>query len=320
MANSLQIERVLDSFFEFTLNDKEPVSDSAPSVTFIGNYCHFKTKNGANIVKEQDVLVSEVTVVDTFGGSGNFVYNNPASLFLKLLELNFFQDRVSAITGVTRFDALLDTFKYFGNNGKVPVVDEAQLKLVPTNFYNYNNLIQLDDVAIDNLVQGKYLKVESVDGQLKVVLSDINTSSTNTTLKKIEYTAEEGDTEIQIDNAPSQIFLFKNGVWQIEDENFTYSAGVVTLLQEAYEDDYFEAIPLSSSVKKFVITATSDNQTEFNYDGNPAFTDVYLKGNRLREGVDFSRTTFSTNNKIIIINQYLIDDILTGDILEIITY
>lgn len=319
---ALVIERILDSRFEFSLDGADPISDNAPCLTTFGNICHFKTRNGAALFKNQNITYADITVIDTFGGTGSFTFANVQNLWLKLIELNFFAGigGSGGGSGVTRFDALLDAFQYYGNDGKVPIVDEDQLKLIPTQFYNYNNIIQLDDVAISSLVNGKYLKVELVEGVPKVVLGDVNTASVSNTMKKIEFIAEEGDTEIPVDNSPSSIFVFKNGSWLIEDTDFTYSSGIITLTDAAYENDYFEIIPLSSNVKKYPVTATTDNQTEFNFNGNPAFADAYLKGSRLREGIDYTRTLFSTGNKIVIINQYLIDDIQIGDVLEIITY
>lgn len=317
----LEIERVLDSFFSFTLDDGEPIIEASPTATFFGTICHFKTKNGANIIKNQSIDVSDVSVIDTFGGTGTFTYNNVQSLIEKLDTLNFFQDRVTGGSGSTMFQTLSDTFSFFGHDGKIPVVDEAQQKLVPTAFNNFSKIIELGDVSIESFVKGKYLSIGEVDGELKVVLADINTTNTSsTTLKRIEYTADGTETTINVDNKPNAIFLFKNSTWQIEGLDFTYELGVITPLQTIVDEDYFEIIPLSNSVKKYLIKATSNNQTEWSFDGNPAFADVYLKGSRLREGVDYSRTLFSNNNKIVIINQSLINDIEIDDILEVITY
>lgn len=317
---ALQIERVLDTFFEFTLDGGSPIIDTAPSLTFIEGECHFKTKNGANITKEQKIAVDDVTVVDTFGGSGSFNYANILQLISKLEELNFFQDRVTtSVVGATRFDNLQDTFSYIGQNGKIPVINESQQKLVPTEFNNISLLTQLQDVAISSLIENKFLQVKSVDGDLKIVLADVSTTPA-TSIKRIEITADGGETEFIVDNNPSEIWLFKNGVWQIQTSDFNYAAGVITPLHDVVANDYFEIIPLTSDVKKIIVSATSDNQTEYNYDGNPAFADVYLNGSRLREGLDFTRTTQSANNKIVIINQSLIDIIKIGDIIEILTY
>ena len=199
-------------------------------------------------------------------------------------------------------------------------VNEAQSKLTPTDFYNLNKLTQMSDVAIGSLVEGKFVSVKSIEGQLKFVLSDVNTTATGSKLKKIIVIAEENQSTIPVDNSPNSIFLYKNEVWQIEDQDFTYSAGEITPLHEVFEGDYYEIIALSSDIKKYTVEATINNQSEFDFDGNPAYADVYMKGTKLREGVDYTRTLFSGNNKIKLINQYLIDDIVVGDVIEIITY
>lgn len=320
---ALEITKILESRFEFSLDNGDPISDNAPSLTTFGNVCHFKTSNGASIIREQNITHADITLIDTFGGTGTFTnFANVQNLWTKLIELNFFAgvNSVQGGSGVTRFDALLDAFQYFGNNGKVPVVDESQSKLIPTDFYNINKLLQLSDVSISSLVEGKYLKVENVEGELKIVLSDVPTNTSSSNMKKIIIVAEENQTEINVDNSPNNIFLFKNGSWQIEDSDYSYSSGVVTSLQSVNEGDYFEIIPLTNDILKIIVQATADNQTEFNFNGNPSFADAYLKGSRLREGTDYTRTLFSSDNKITIINQSLVDYIETGDTLEIITY
>lgn len=320
---ALIIERVLKNKFDFTLDEGITISVHAPGLTVDGNYFHFKTKNGANIIKKQNITFPEVTIIDTYGGTGTFnSFVSINDLWQKLEDIDYFSgvNGSGSGSGVTRFDALLDGFQYFGNNGKIPVVDEAQLRLVATEFYNYNLLTQLNDVSISSLTSGKYLKTEVINGQIKIVLGDLNTSNTGDTLKKIEITAEGGESELPVDNSPNTIFLFKNGQWQIEGLDFTYIPGTITLLQSVNNEDYFEVIPLSNNANKQIINTDSDNQTVFNFNGNPVNADVYLRGSRLREGVDFTRTKFSINNNITIINQLLIDSIDTGDILELITY
>lgn len=316
---SLIIERVLDSFFEFQYKG-ETFMDSAPSLSFVNDFCHFKTKNGANIIKEQNILPQDITIIDTFGGSGNFIPSNKINLVLKLVELNFFQDRVSALTaGVTKFTQLLDTFNLFGNDGKAVVVDEAQMRLRPIEFYNYNKITQFSDVSISNLVNGKNLGVRLVNGVPKIVLVDTDIR-VQETAKKLIVIAEQGQTEISVNDAPSEIFLHNNGAWLIESLDYNYQDGLITLLIEANEGDYFEIIPLSSNIRKQVILADSNNQTEFNININSPFIDVWLNGSKLRESLDFTRTLQSTDNKIILINQFLINRIETNDILEVLNY
>jgi hypothetical protein len=171
---ALDITRILDSRFEFSLDGGDPISDNQPNLTTFGDICHFKTLNGANLIASQNVTYADVTVIDTFGGTGSFTFANVQNMWTKLIELNFFTGvgGGGGGGGVTRFDALLDTFTYFGNDGKVPVVNEASLLLEATTFYNFNEFIQMDDVSIETLIDGKIVGVGLVEGVPKLVLTD----------------------------------------------------------------------------------------------------------------------------------------------------
>ena len=326
---ALEIKRILDSRFEFSLDGGDPISDNAPNLTTYGDICHFKTKSGANIIKKQNITYADVTVIDTYGGTGTFTFANIQNLWLKLIDLNFFGGvgGSGGGSGITRFDALLDAFTYFGNNGKVGVVDEAQLKLIPTTFYNYNKLIQLNDVAINSLVIDKVLGVQMVSGVPKVVLVNPSTGSTisnNTKVEKIRIIAEAGDTSFTLPIGVISIDLYKEGQWQIENTDYTYDVNTRILTPDPTihlnEGDFFEVIAYYVEVTKTQIPATSDNQDEYNFNGIASTVNVILKGSWLIEGTDYTRTYFSTNNKITIINHSLVDDILIGDLVEIITF
>lgn len=171
---ALEIERILDSRFEFSLDGGDPISDNAPNLTTFGNICHFKTKNGASIIKNQNIIFSDVVVIDTFGGTGVYIPDNIQNLWIKLISIKFFAgvNGSPGGGGVTRFDALLDTFTFFGNDGKVPVVDEAQSKLIATEFYNINTFLELTDVEISSLINEKIVGVTLVEGVPKITLVD----------------------------------------------------------------------------------------------------------------------------------------------------
>lgn len=239
---ALEIERILDSRFEFSLNGGDPISDNAPNLTTFGDICHFKTKNGANLIKNQNITYADVTVIDTFGGTGSHTFANIQNLWTKLIELNFFVG-VSGSgggSGVTRFDALLDAFTYFGNDGKVPVVDESQLELVPTTFYNFNEFTQLEDVSIETLISGKVLSVALVEGTPKIVLSDPIEESEQyfsavggfyyadlaTQTTALAYTT--GDLQLENDIEGDETFLSQppygiTGVWDESTNTFDFS-------------------------------------------------------------------------------------------------
>ena len=172
--NNLLIIRVTQNRFTFSLDGGEPISDSNPRLFTNGDFCDFKTSNGSNIISKQRILFSDIIVRDTFGGTGDFSFLTVSSLWLKLVELEFFNGVTSGTsgTGVSRFNNLDDTFQYFGNNGKVPVVNESQSKLEPKEFFNISKFTELSDVEISTLIQGKVVGVDFINGQLKFVLTD----------------------------------------------------------------------------------------------------------------------------------------------------
>ena len=270
MAN-LVINRILDSRFEFSLDGGLPISDNAPNLTTFGNICHFKTKNGANIIKNQNIDYSEITVIDTFGGSGTFTFPNIQAVWTKLIELNFFlgvSGSGGGGGGVTRFDALLDSFTYFGEDGKVPVVDEAQLRLVPTEFYNVKDFVDLSDVGFTTLIAGKVLSVANVGGVPKIVLSDPSSggggvSSGNSAVGGFYYadlttqttplSYVSGELQLTNDIGGSETFLSKPpyGITSVWDEGL----GVFNFSQLSIGDEVFIRADLNfttNSIDQFV--------------------------------------------------------------------
>ena len=279
---ALQIERILDSRFEFSLDGGDPISDNSPNLTTFGNICHFKTRNGANIIANQNVTYAEVTVIDTYGGTGSFTFANVQNMWTKLIELNFFAGVSSGGGGggVTRFDALLDTFTYFGNDAKVPVVNESQLLLEPTTFYNYNEFTQMDDVSIEALIAGKVVGVALVEGVLKFVLTDPIPESDQfvsavggfyyadlvTQTTPIAYTT--GDEQLTNDIEGALTFLTQppygiTSVWNESTNTFDFS-------QLAIGDEVFIRVDLivttsgvnqSSDIELLLAEATADVKT-----------------------------------------------------------
>lgn len=160
MANLLTIEKLTNDLFSFIVNGDSvnKVQNVRNDLLTIGNECHFKTANGANIIKQQNILYNNITLID---GVTNIIPTSVNDLFDKLTTLGFFDwFKGTGAGSVDRFDELLDTFDYFGNDGKTLVVDESQLKLIPVNFPNVNNSTDLGDMPA-TLISGKMLKVNA---------------------------------------------------------------------------------------------------------------------------------------------------------------
>lgn len=145
MANKLTITKQTGGYFSFSLTIDGVVQTAVNSIRndllTVGNELHFKTSNGANIVKKQNILPTDLTVND--GALSTFTTVD--QVWNKLIAISFFAWISSSNSGVDRFDKLLDTFQYFGKDGQVCVVDEAQLKIKPVTFYNKRYFTDLDD-------------------------------------------------------------------------------------------------------------------------------------------------------------------------------
>ena len=173
MANLLLIEKQPGGYFKFTLN-----GDSANAVTSIqndllavGNQLHFKTGNGANIIKEQFIYPEDVTIIS----GGTYTFTTVAQVWTKLIDIDYFAWLGTGSGGgiVDRFSELIDTFQYVGNAGKAVVVDNSELKLIPITLHNISTFTELTDTP-DALVPNKMVVVNNAGNAL--ILQDQPTS------------------------------------------------------------------------------------------------------------------------------------------------
>jgi len=130
MANLLLIEKETGGYFGFTLTIDGEVQDKIRNMRndalAIADICHFKTANGANIVKVQNISVFDITLV----ASGTFTFTDIDTFFAKLIDVGYWDWLLgTGGSGTDRFDELLDTFDYFGKDMQAVRVNESQLKL-----------------------------------------------------------------------------------------------------------------------------------------------------------------------------------------------
>lgn len=168
MSNSLLITKQTGNFFSIQLNSEVPIISDQNRLTTIGNECHFKTANGANIIKEQNILFSDVTLI----ASGTHTFPNVNSLWTKLIEVGFFAGLGGGSGGsdVDRFDELLDTFTYVGRDGQVVVVNESQQKLETIAFANVSKFTDLTDAP--DILQANKMVTTNADGTA-LILADL---------------------------------------------------------------------------------------------------------------------------------------------------
>ena len=171
MANSLLIEKETGGYFGFTLTINSVVQDKVRNMRndafAIDNVVHFKTATGANIVKQQNISVFDITLI----ASGTFTFTDIDTFFAKLVDVGYWEWLLGTGggSGVDRFDELLDTFDYFGNDMKGVRVNESQLKLEPFTVYNYRKSTDLEDMP-NTLIPNKMFVVNE-DGT-EVILKD----------------------------------------------------------------------------------------------------------------------------------------------------
>jgi len=143
MANLLTITKKPHGFYDFVVNEKltDIVTNDMNRFMGVGDLCHFKTVSGANVIKEQNIAFGNITLID---GSPLATALSIDDLINKLESIGFFdwRDISSGSGGVNRYEELIDTEPFFGNDGKVPIVDEAEMKLKYTTIPDTSKLDQ----------------------------------------------------------------------------------------------------------------------------------------------------------------------------------
>lgn len=174
---TFQIIKNTEGYFTFVYDGDETkaVIDNAPNATSFGNIFHFKTKNGAPLFAQQNISFLDVIYTDI--ADVDFTFASAHALWVKLIDEEFFKglNQGTGGGGSSTFQGLTDTFLFPGNDGKVGVVNAAENRLDPVVFYNFKDFIQLQDVAIATLIEGKILSVSLVGGIPKIVLSEAPT-------------------------------------------------------------------------------------------------------------------------------------------------
>lgn len=251
MANSLLITKLSDGSFSFVVNGDiiDTIINLRNDMTNFGNEAHFKTSNGANLIKLQQVLYNEVTIVN---GATLPVASSGLDLRIKLRSVGFWDwmDAGSG-TGVDRFDDLLDTFSYFGNDGKVPIVDESQLKLIPytipdTSYLDLfpNPLVALKGLRVNSLgteyelydvvnlvtqtiLLGNTTTSPSEDAVFKALDLKANKSDV-VSVPKIEFIADGIQNDFDTTSLATVISVFWNSA-QLRDGDFSQVGSIITL-------------------------------------------------------------------------------------------
>lgn len=255
---ALIITRVDDTLFDFQEDGGIVKTDGKPTLSTFGVDSDFKTSTGSNLY--QKIALSDITVVDQFGGTGSFTFTTILALRLKLQELKFFDGAASAGGGgVDRFDHLIDGFDYEDNNGKIPVVNEAQLRLDPTVFFNVENFTQLGDAPNTILAN-------------KMIIG-------NQTGDKLIFAEVPGEPQ-QFYNASGFVVLHDGGVLQ------NYTSGEIQITND------LTGVYTTFNYKPYGISSVWNTSGNFFY-----FNDLRL-GDTATFNLNFNVTTSAANQQI----------------------
>jgi len=218
MANLLTITKKPHGFYDFVVNENlaDIVTNDMNRFMGVGYFCHFKTVTGANVIKEQNITFGNITLID---GSPLATASSMDDLINKLESIGFFdwRDIGSGTGGIDRYEELIDTEPFFGNDGKVPIVDEAEMKLKYTSLPDVSYL----DKFPTPIVAGKMLIVKSdASGYefveaINVVTQEIREGETGTTPSEdavFQALATKANTGDIPDSLPQQLDFEANGV------------------------------------------------------------------------------------------------------------
>lgn len=154
--SSLVITKESGNLFSLVLDGGIAIRSDQNRLTTKGDFCDFKTANGANIIQKQNILYSEVTIVDGFP----YVPVSITDLWDKLDIAGFFDGLAAGSgAGVDEFTELLDTFPSFlGRDGQFLFVNESEQKIETTSISVFTSE---DETKLNEIESGAEVNVQS---------------------------------------------------------------------------------------------------------------------------------------------------------------
>jgi len=247
---TLLIEKIGENLFNHVLDidgNVDSAIDSNPTTTAFGlrNYIDFKTKNGSPIIGAQRIAPQEITIEDTFGGTGTYTgFVDVLGVLQTLNNLGYYLGYGSGGgSGVTRFVELSDTpSSYEGSDGKVLIVNETQNRIYFGDFFNKRFFTDLDDVDSPEItldLVGKMPAVANVGGQAKIVFIDMpDVDSSSKMFTQLGEITQDGN----------EITVSAGFAWEIN--NVPYSNA---------EDQVFEIQEEEEGIQRIDVIYTSGN-------------------------------------------------------------
>jgi hypothetical protein len=233
--SSLIITKQSGNFFSLVLDGGTPIISEQNRLTTIGNFCNFKTANGANLILKQNILYSEITIVTGV----SYVPTSINNLWTSLISAGFFDG--IALTGggatIDRFDELLDTFSYFGRDGQLLIVNESELKL---DTIAYQIFTEADKLKLQGIEAGAQVNVnpnwlESNPASKSYIQNKPVISSNFTAVYEEIFLASNTNTFTLPIGVIPQFITIDRGV-KYKTTDWTVADNIVTILGDALLD------------------------------------------------------------------------------------
>lgn len=245
--SSLVITKQSGNFFSLVIDGGSPIISEQNRLTTIGNFCNFKTESGANLILKQNVLYSEITIID----GASHVPTSINDLWVSLIDAGFFDGVVvgGGGSGANEFTELLDTFtSYVGRDGQVLVVNESQQRIetIGVSIFSQIDRDKLDGIETEAQVNVNADWNETNPSNDAYILN--KPDFLDSSIQMIDYPelTADGVQDFTIPLGKTAVQVFVNGtIYYLQTANntsrgntFTQSGEVVTLQQPTEINNY----------------------------------------------------------------------------------
>ncbi len=238
-VNLLTITKEANDYFTFVLNGDtvNSIKNTRNDLTMVGDYAHIKSSNGANLISQQNVIYSNITIID---GATTLIPTSPDDLFAKLISVNYFDwINGSGGGGVDRFEDLLDTFNYSLQENKAVFVNASATGLEPRTLTLVTVSTQLSDMPSSPVQDQILIRNSANDAYIQI---PVPAGANGYNQEFIYNTGDPVDFVLGTNASLSLVFL--NGYPLKKDTDWSQAGNILTILPTVtlVQDDQIVAV------------------------------------------------------------------------------
>lgn len=222
--SSLVITKQTGNFFSLVLDGGDAIISEQNRLTTIGNFCNFKTANGANLILKQNILYSEITIITGV----SHIPTSINDLWISLLDAGFFDGLGGGSVTPTRFTDLLDTFSsYIGKDGQILVVNESEQKIKTIGISLFSDS---DKAKLDGIEKGAEKNVNADWNETNPISKKFieNKPDFSSNFPKIQFTADGTQNTFDLITNVLAKAVFWNGAI-LDDSDWSQTSNILTL-------------------------------------------------------------------------------------------